>query len=236
MKTPLRAVLFDAVGTIIRPFPSVGAVYARAARDCGLRCGAAFLERHFRQAYRELKPERFTGGGRFGTSEGRESQWWKRAVSRTFQRAGCGTVPPEAVEAAFSAFSRADAWRPYADVAGTLETLASRGLRLGVVSNFDSRLRRVLEELNLASSFSSLIISSECGCAKPSPRIFQAALKELDVRPEEALHVGDRREEDYRGPRAAGLTAFWLVRDGSRRGPGTIRSLTRLPRVVREHS
>lgn len=236
MKVPLRAVIFDAVGTIIRPFPSVGAVYARAVRDYGVRCPATLLDRHFRRTYRELKPERFAGGGRFRTCEGRESRWWKRAVIRTFEAAGCGRLPREAAEAAFDAFSRADAWRPYADVAATLDELSSLGLRLGVVSNFDSRLLRVLEELNLASSFSSLIISSECGYAKPSPRIFQAALKELDVRAEEALHVGDRREEDYRGPRAAGLTAFWLVRDGSRRGPGTIRSLARLPRIIREHS
>jgi putative hydrolase of the HAD superfamily len=232
----LRAVIFDAVGTIIRPFPSVGAVYARAVRDYGLRCPATLLDRHFRRAYRDLKPERFTGGGRFRTSEGRESRWWKRAVSRTFEAAGCGRLPREAAEAAFDAFSRARAWRPYADVAATLDELSSIGLRLGVVSNFDSRLLRVLQELNLTSSFSSLIISSECGYAKPSPRIFQAALKELDVRADEALHVGDRREEDYHGPRAAGLDALWLVRDGSRRGPGTIRSLSQLPRIIRERS
>jgi putative hydrolase of the HAD superfamily len=232
----LRAVLFDAVGTIIRPFPSVGAVYARAVRDYGVRCPATLLDRHFRRAYRHLKPERFTGGGRFRTSEGRESRWWKRTVSRTFEAAGCGRLPREVAEAAFDAFSRAGAWRPYADVAATLEELSSTGLRLGVVSNFDSRLRRVLQELNLESSFSSLIISSECGYAKPSPRIFRAALKELDVRAEEALHVGDRREEDYHGPRAAGLAALWLVRNGSRRGPGIIRTLRQLPRVIHQHS
>ena len=57
----MRAVLFDAVGTLIRPWPAVGAVYARAAAAHRLRCPARALEAAFHPAYRELFPERFFG-------------------------------------------------------------------------------------------------------------------------------------------------------------------------------
>jgi putative hydrolase of the HAD superfamily len=225
----VRTVLFDAVGTLIRPYPSVGSVYSRAAAAHGVRCGARALDAHFRKAYRELMPERFAGGELLRTSESRERRWWKRAVARTFERAGCGPLPRGVVEAVFEAFAEAEAWRPYADALRVLERLGELGVRLGVVSNFDSRLHAVLEGLNLKGRFSSVIISSECGFAKPSPRIFRAALRDLGAAGEETLFVGDRLLQDYRGPRGAGIRACRLVRDGSRRGPHVIRSLERLP-------
>jgi len=223
-----RTVLFDAVGTLIRPYPSVGSVYSRVAAAHGLRCGARVLDAHFRKAYRELMPERFAGGEFLRTSESRERRWWKRAVARTFERAGCGPPSRGVVEAVFEAFAEADAWRPYADVLRVLESLGELGVRLGVVSNFDSRLHAVLKGLDLRRRFSSVIISSECGFAKPSPRIYRAALRDLGAAGEETLFVGDRFLQDYRGPRRAGISAFWLVRDGSRRGPHVIRSLVKL--------
>jgi len=224
-----RAVLFDAVGTLIRPHPSVGSVYSRAAAASGVLCGATALDGHFRRAYRDLMPERFAGGDLFRTSETRERRWWKRVAAGTFERAGCGIPPGEVIEEVFGAFAHAAAWRTYADAGRAVEELKRMGLALGVVSNFDSRLHSILGGLSLAGYFSSLIISSECGFAKPSPRIFRAALRELGTAPEEALFVGDRFVQDYRGPRRAGLEALWLVRRGGRRGPHIIRSLDRVP-------
>lgn len=221
----IRALLFDAVGTLMRPYPSVGSVYARVAAARGVRCPAGILQREFRAAYRELMPARFRGDGEFRTSEKIEQNWWQEAVALTFERAGCGQAPPPVVVAAFEAFASGSAWRLYADVLPLLEELKSRGFRLGIVSNFDSRLRQVTEDLGLDSYGFTLTISSETRFAKPSPRIYRRALESLGADPRETLFVGDRREQDYDGPRRAGLNALWLVRDGSRRGDGIIRSL-----------
>ena len=87
----MKAVLFDAVETLIRPWPFVGSVYARAAAGHGLRCPARALEAAFRPAYSELFPARFFGRSGLQTSEPRERRWWGRVVARTFERAGCGT-------------------------------------------------------------------------------------------------------------------------------------------------
>jgi putative hydrolase of the HAD superfamily len=224
MGAVLRAVLFDAVGTLMRPYPSVGSVYSRAAAACGIRCSPGILESEFRTAYRELMPRRFSGAD-FGTSESREQRWWKAAVARTFERAGCTPVPPKVTESAFSAFASGHAWRLYADVLPLFEKLKGSGVRLGVVSNFDSRLRKVIADLGLCRYGLKLVISSEVRSAKPSPRIYRIALDALGTEPGEALFVGDRKKQDYDGPRAAGLEALWLVRDGRRRGEKIIRSL-----------
>lgn len=225
----IRAVLFDAVGTLIRPYPSVGAVYARAAAAHGARCRARDLEAQFRPAYRELSPERFFGRSRLQTTDPRERRWWRKVVTRTLERAGCSPAPPGATDDAVEAFSHAAAWRPLAGAIEALRALRAGGVKLALVSNFDSRLHRVIEELGLAPYFSAVAVSSEVGWAKPSPRIFGAAVARLRVRPEEAVMVGDRRMEDYDGARAAGLHALLLDPGGRERGPHIVRSLRQVP-------
>ena len=175
----MNAVLFDAVETLIRPWPSVGSVYARAAAGLGLSCPARALEVSFLPAYRELFPERFFGRSGLQTSESRERRWWARVVARTFERAGCGVPSPAVIAAGLEAFSRGAAWRLVKGAAETLRTLKTRGLKLALVSNYDARLHRVVDELGLAPYFDAVVVSSETGWAKPSPRIYRAALAAL---------------------------------------------------------
>ena len=104
----------------------------------------------------------------------------------------------------------------------TLRTLKARGLKIALVSNFDGRLHRVVAELGLKPFFDAVIVSSEAGWAKPSPRIYAAALGALGVEPGEALMVGDRPKEDAAGATAAGLKA--LLYDPHGRAPGRVRS------------
>jgi putative hydrolase of the HAD superfamily len=228
----VKAVLFDAVETLIRPWPSVGSVYARAAAGHGLRCPARALDAAFLPAYRELFPERFYGRSGLQTSEPRERRWWARVVARTFERAGCGAPGGAVIAAGLEAFARGAAWRPVGGAAETLHTLKARGLKIALVSNYDGRLHRVVAELGLGPLFDAVIVSSETGWAKPSPRIYAAALAALAVEPGEALMVGDRAKEDGSGAKAAGLRALLYDPRGRAPGPGSIRDLRRVLRYV----
>jgi len=225
----VRAVLFDAVQTLIRPWPSVGSVYARAAAGQGVRCPVRAIEAAFPPAYRELSPERFFGSSGLQTSEPRERRWWARVVARTFERAGCAAPPPAVIAAGIAAFARGGAWRPCAGAVATLGTLRARGLRVALVSNYDGRLHRVVDELGLKAYFDAVVVSSETGWAKPSPRIYAAALAALGVAAEEALMVGDRPREDVAGAQAAGLRALLYDPRGLAPGPGSIRDLRQVP-------
>ena len=226
----MKAVLFDAVATLIRPWPSVGSVYARAAAPLGIRCPARALEAAFLPAYRDLSPERFFGRSALQTSEVRERRWWGRVVARTFERAGCGAPGDAVVAAGLEAFSRGAAWRPTPGAVETLSALKARGVLIALVSNFDGRLHRVVAELGLARFFDRIVVSSETGWAKPSPRIYAAALAALGVAPAEALMVGDRPREDVAGATAAGLSALLYDPRGLQPGAGAIRDLRALRR------
>ena len=115
------------------------------------------------------------------------------------------------------------AWEPARVLGATthalLESLRSRGLRLGVVSNaFDPGwlLHRDLEQMGVAERIDHAVFSSEVGKRKPHPEIFERALEALGVAPDEALFVGDRLYEDVRGAAQVGMTtvqAIWFRAD-----------------------
>jgi putative hydrolase of the HAD superfamily len=115
------------------------------------------------------------------------------------------------------------AWEPSRVLGGTthalLESLRGRGLKLGLVSNaFDPGwlLHRDLEQMGLAERLDFSVFSSEVGKRKPHPAIFQRALEALDVKPKDAVFVGDRLYEDVRGAGELGMTtvqALWFRAD-----------------------
>lgn len=81
------------------------------------------------------------------------------------------------------------------EVVDVLEKLGPQ-FRLAVISNFDGRLRMILEQLGIAKFFPHIFVSSEVGADKPDPEIFRRALKFLDLPADQALHVGDDPERD----------------------------------------
>jgi putative hydrolase of the HAD superfamily len=212
----IRAVTFDVGSTLIEAWPSVGAVYATVAAQHGCPLlDAGELERRFRDA--------FEATGRRANSRAD----WERIVDAAF--AGLLVEPPSRTffPALYERFGRATAWRIFEDVPPTLAALRERGLRLGVISNWDDRLRGLLEELGLARHFEVIVISCEVGALKPERRIFDTALRALGLPAAAVLHVGDDFESDVLGARAAGMAALHLARKGPA-GDGTIRSLTEL--------
>lgn len=81
-----------------------------------------------------------------------------------------------------------------------------------MISNFDTRIYDVLKNLNLATYFQTITISSLTGVAKPHPQIFLKALEKHDCQPQEAWYIGDSKQEDYWGAKSVGMQSFWLNR------------------------
>jgi dihydrofolate synthase/folylpolyglutamate synthase len=214
----IRAVTFDVGGTLIEPWPSVGSVYAEVAARQGVKVEAEALDRQFAQAWAARKDFRH-----------RVSDWSK-LVRQTF--AGLTAAPPDAklFAALYSHFATTAPWRIFDDVTPCLRELKRRGLKLGIISNWDDRLRPLLRELQLDSYFDSIVISAEAGAQKPEPKIFQIAAAQLNTPPEAILHIGDSSSEDAAGARAAGLQALLLTRGKSL---AVLSSLHALPALIR---
>lgn len=121
-------------------------------------------------------------------------------------------------------------FQAFPDVHGALADARARGRRLAVVSNWDVSLHDVLARLDLAPLLDAVVTSAQVGARKPSPAIFEAALRTLGAAPAEALHVGDSLEEDVTGARRAGIEPVLISRDGTGGPPGvrTIASLSEL--------
>jgi putative hydrolase of the HAD superfamily len=135
-------------------------------------------------------------------------------------------------ESLYDHFGRAETWQLYPDAVPTLTALAERGVQLAVVSNWDSRLVRILDALAVTPLVHTVAVSAVEGVRKPGPRIFAQTLERLGVSPEEAIMVGDSLVDDVGGARAAGLTGV-LIQRGREPAPApegvhAIRSLAEL--------
>ncbi|MEG0766339.1 MAG: HAD family hydrolase [Clostridia bacterium] len=108
-----------------------------------------------------------------------------------------------------------------------LEYFHHKGYRMGVISDTSPSLEYTLQQLGIASYFTSFTASSLVGAGKPSPVIFNAALRAQGVSAGESLYVDDNQTEAD-GARAQGFTSFWLNRSGSDTGEWTITSLKQL--------
>lgn len=233
---PTKAVLFDAAGTLLHVHPSVGEVYAGVASRHGAYVSTHAIARAFRDAWREFRPYA-DGSTPFHTSESIERAWWRMLVERVFDRCGALALFDGRFDAFFDElylhFERPDVWRVFPDVAPTLRALRSLEIRCAVVSNWDSRLPRLLHAMGIADRFEFVLTSAEAGISKPSPEIFRTATARLGIEPECVLHVGDSFEDDAVAARNAGLRAVHLVRDKRTRGfEPTVRTLEELPPLL----
>jgi putative hydrolase of the HAD superfamily len=223
----IRAVTFDAAGTLIAPREPVGRTYARVARDLGIPADEAAVERRFRDAFRAAPPLAFADAVAADRAD-RERAWWRDVVRSALGPEGAHARFAECFETLYAYYAHAAAWLVHADVPPVLDALRGRGLRTAVVSNFDGRLPALLAELGLAPGFEAIVWSSDVGVAKPAPGIFEHAVRRLGVVPAEACHVGDDLEADVAGAVRAGLHAIHLDRTG--RHPDGLTTLAELER------
>lgn len=138
---------------------------------------------------------RYVGDGR---------PFWRFIVE---QSTGC--CSEELFEEVYEYYVQRQAWALAPGAVPALRRLKAAGVRLAVVSNFDTRLRPILAALAVDDLFDAVVVSAEVGVEKPNPVIFEAALQQLRLRPGEVVHVGDDRRNDVWGARDAGISA-WL--------------------------
>lgn len=215
----IKAVFFDAAGTLFTVNGAVGEIYARLARDYGKEVSIADLEAGFRRSYATAPPMAFPGA----LPEqilALEKQWWRNLVHEVFSSLGSFPQFDDYFAALFAFFARPEAWRLYPETLATLERLKKRGLTLGVISNFDSRLFGLLNGLGISSFVDPVVISTHIGAAKPARDIFVQALAYAGVDAENALHIGDSYAADVMGAQAAGLTPVFVDRSGKPQSMG----------------
>lgn len=206
----IKTIFFDAAGTLIHLPKSVGQHYALVGQRVGLPLEAAALDRAFAASWRQMPARPAIDGPRDDDDKG----WWRELVERVIDQVApsTGELDRDAFfEAVYSHFAEAGVWDLYPEVIEVLDSLQPR-FNLAVISNFDGRLRMILEQLGISQFFSHIFLSSELGADKPNPEIYRRALRLSVAAPDETLHVGDDPVRDWEGAAAAGLQIFRLKR------------------------
>lgn len=201
----IRAVAFDAVGTLIFPNPGAAVVYAEAAARHRLTVDPAEIGPKLWQQFRVEEEIDRTAG--WVTSEQREKDRWRNIVFAALPGA-----TEELFRELYHHFAQPRAWAVPPDAAEVLTELHRRGFLLAMASNYDSRLASVVNgHPDLAPVRDRLVISSLVGFRKPAPAFFTfGVLPAMGVARNEILFVGDDHENDYLGATAAGMRAVLL--------------------------
>ena len=121
-------------------------------------------------------------------------------------------------EKVMQVLSDAVVYKPFPDIKSSLEKLRARGVRLGVLSNWDFKLGEALENAGIAHLFDFTLSSAQVGTEKPAREFFERGLALArrfapDLKAHDCFYIGDHYEKDVVGARNAGLNPLWLVRD-----------------------
>lgn len=198
----VQAILFDAVGTLFRSRGSIGTIYSEVALSHGVVAAPEELDRAFLILTRE-----------HGIPTSKTD--WRELVRRVFRGAPPFRNFDDFFDDVYSVFRSAGGWQLFAETDSVLRRLEHRGIRLGVVTNFDNRVFGVLEGLAIRRYFGTIQTPETAGWPKPDPRIFIRAATELQATPLTTLVVGDDPILDMGGARQAGMRGLLIDRDSS---------------------
>ncbi|HLV00624.1 MAG TPA: HAD-IA family hydrolase [Acidobacteriota bacterium] len=234
----VEAVFFDAAGTLFDLRRSAGFFYLEFARRHGFEPAhegltEKELEESFQKEFRKSPPLSFPGAESSSLVE-LERNWWYRIVVNVFEKWGHFAGFDSFFDEIYSFFGTAEPWVLEEGCLELLDYLRAGDFQMGVISNFDSRLFGLLEELRISKYFQCVTISSQSLAAKPDPRIFQAAVARIGLEESQCLHLGDRLSDDFEGARGAGLQAVLYDPDGRCKDRSVIRitKLTELCQVL----
>jgi putative hydrolase of the HAD superfamily len=205
-----KAIFFDAAGTLFHLPRGVGYHYALVGEEIGLKLDSRQLDRAFGNAWNAMPRREPIDGPR----ENDDKDWWRQLVDLVLDEVAPSLAELDRdnfFEIAYEHFAEAGVWELYPEVFEVLEILFPR-FQVAVISNFDGRLRMILEQLGVSRFFKHVFLSSELGADKPDPEIFRRALNVIHLQPSEVLHIGDDPERDWKAATAAGLSIFQLDR------------------------
>ena len=226
---PVRAVFFDVDFTLIYPGPTFqGEGYAQFCRKYGV----------------EVDAERFPAAVIAASSILDEQQdhiyhpdIFVRYTQRIIEEmGGTGEHVETIAREVYDEWAACQHFFLYDDVTAVLRQLASRGLKLGLISNSHRCLASFQQHFDLNGLIAGAVSSAEHGYMKPHSSIFEAALKLVDVRADESVMVGDSLSHDIEGARRVGMRGV-LVQRGDDDVPNAgdvpvIRDLRQLPALL----
>jgi len=222
----VQAITLDAGGTLVHPHPSVGTVYAEILSGHGIEADPGRLEVSFREAFEAADSDR-----KDEVNDRIELEFWRRVVRQTLDGHCSGDHFEEVFDELYREYGSSRRWRLTEDAIPTIKELRTRGYQVAVLSNWDSRLRQVLNELELDLLLDACFISCEIGFEKPDRRIFRHVEEALALKPPQILHVGDSPVHDAEGARQSGWN-YMVLHENRNTSPNDEHLISRLGDIL----
>ncbi|GFR83001.1 haloacid dehalogenase-like hydrolase domain-containing protein 3 [Elysia marginata] len=210
----LKLVTLDITNTLFKVAGSPGRQYGIVGRRHGVIADEALLTDLFSKFYKQYLKQYPNFGAYVKMSA---NEWWSYVVRDCFHTID-PTLDQEKLQNIsndlFVHYMKSEAWEFLPGAVDALKDLHRYPVKLGVISNWDHRLYRVLAVMGLQPYFDFVIPSYVVGVEKPDKRIFQLALQDADCLPGEAIHFGDNIKKDLQGAQGAGWDACLLATPG----------------------
>jgi putative hydrolase of the HAD superfamily len=204
----VSVVVFDVVGTLVEPSPSVAVAYQQAAARHGLTVDTAVIQQRVKAAWRRQEMVDAVAVPAFATSRGREAERWHAIVDDVF---GGEAVSGAIFADLWDHFGRVEAWQPLAHGRDLVRLALDAGVTVALASNFDERLLAIAERLEPLSWVPHVFASSEIGWRKPAPEFFRWVERRLGCTSADVLLVGDDPELDVAAARRAGWRSLGIA-------------------------
>lgn len=210
----IEIVFFDAGGTLLDPHPSFAALFASSCQAMGydvtdeqVNVVQDRLAPHLTELVEEADLPHAPS-----LSEEASYAFWTFTYRRFLGELG---IDDEAMTAKlYETFSSTNSYRLYEDVRPALDSIEVAGYRIGLISNFDSWLEKMLIEMEVGHIFDPSVISGMVGVEKPDPEIYRIAVQRAGVEPTRAVHVGDSPRMDIEPSALVGITPILIDRAG----------------------
>ncbi|XP_031846751.1 rhythmically expressed gene 2 protein [Nomia melanderi] len=212
-----RLVTFDVTGTLL--MTKLEEHYVEIGSQHGLSVDPRKLAGSFKNSFHRLSIEHPVYGKHTGIGW---ENWWRQIVHNVFKDQDnyiSDATLDKVATSLIKCYGTSMCWHKYPGTIELLEYLQKKGLILGVISNFDERLETILLDTRIRFYFSFVLTSYGFGVEKPNTSIFDEALRltkerhNIDVIPQEAIHIGDSISNDYIGARNANWKGILVKHD-----------------------
>lgn len=226
------AVFFDAGETLVHPHPTFPDLFAAILNREGHAVTPELVRERGHVVFDRFRAAA-ADGELWTTSPERSRRFWHEVYEIFLRELGVPNADG-LIDTVYEEFTDLSNYRLFEDVPGVLERLREAGMILGVVSNFEAWLERLLDELEVTRFFDVRVVSGVEGMEKPDPRIFELAMARAGVEPAASVYVGDNPEFDVDPALAVGMFPVLIDRRGRfPDAPGVrITSMEELPEVV----
>ena len=194
-------VVFDVVGTLLEPAPSVSEAYKESAEKFGCSLPVGEIAQRFSIAWERQESLDAQNKPAFTTNRRREYDRWRQIVFDVFEDS---PVADKIFEDLWIHFGKPSSWQPVDQGCRLLETVREFGIEVAVASNFDERLLELAKHIEPLNGIEKIFASSELGWRKPAPQFFQAVESRLQKGPESLLLIGDDPRLDIAAAKVAG--------------------------------